>query len=237
MIIEFGSFRHRVSSAGASIDRSSVLDAFGFAYAITETWTIDFRLIGTTQQDLDAEIRALERAYAQTVYSIKLLKPDLSQTAHAITLGSTYGPLRVVKPPSYARYQNGEYVTYRTGQIVVEGLVKLESNPFRIIEFAETLEISGGGETYGLLQPNVGLAVRQRTRTNEKCVATQSGRVVHLGARGDIPPPLWPGSLSGPARIRKEPATRRGNDLYGFPTSYTYQFESAYLLNGEPTVI
>lgn len=237
MIIEFGSYRHRVSSAGASIDRSSVLDAFGFAYAITETWTIDFRLIGTTQQDLDAEIRALEAAYAKEAYSIKLLKPDLSLTAHAIQSGSTIGPLRVVKPPSYARYQNGEYVTYRTGQIVVEGLVKLESNPYRIIEFAETIEISGGGETFGLLQPNVGPAVRQRTRTMEKCQATQSGRIVHLGARGGIPPAMWPSEQIAPVRVRLEPPTRRGNTLYGFPTSYTYQFESAYLLNGEPTVI
>lgn len=237
MIIVYGGYSHRASSAGASIERRAELDNFGLVWALTETWTIDFRLIGTTQSELDTEIALLEAAYRQEAYSLKLLKPDGSPTQHQIALGSTIGPLKVVKPPSYARYQNGEYVTYRTGQIVVEAMVRLSDNPFRVIDFQESIEISGGGETYGLLQPNVGLATKQRTRTNEKCSATQSGRIVHLGTRGPIPPPIWPGDQIGPVQIRKETATRRGNTLYGFPTSYTYQFESAYRLDGEPTII
>ncbi len=239
MVVEFGTFRHRINSAGIKIERSVVNDHREVAYFATERWTIDFREINTTTdpKSLDALITAIEVAYSSPKTSAKLLHDDLTATAHVLGPAGLIGGVRVVKPPSYARYQNGEYVSYRTGEIIIEATKVLDNNPLRIIEFSESIEIDGGGPESGLLQPNVGLAVVQQTRTNLKCTATQSGRIVYLGGRGPIPAPLWPSALMRPVRERLETPRNVNGQFWGFPATYTYQFESPTRLSGAPTSI
>jgi len=239
VILEFGSFRHRVNGAGLSIERSTVPDYRELPYFATERWTIDFMLVNTTTdpKSLDTLITAIENAYKNSQSSARLLHDDLTPTRHVLLAQDLVGGVRVVKPPSYARYQNGEYVSYRTGQIVLEATVRLDNNPLRVIEFTERIDIEGGGPEFALLQPNVGPAVRQQTRTNLKCTASQSGRIVYLGTAGPAPPPIWPDALIRPVRRSPETPRNIGGQNYGYPLSYSYQFESPTLLTGGPTII
>lgn len=237
MIVEFGTGRTRpIHENGCRFDLSAVLDGRGELYAKLLKISIDFRLIGTSPTALDSQITGLETFYAGTQDSFRLLHDNgTTPTAHSWAAGTTFGGFRVSKPPSYLRFQNAEYVAYRTGQIELEALIKLFDDNSRILEFSETLEYEGGGEIYGHLIPNEGLATKQRTREKALWLGTQSGRITHQGEYGAIPRPIFPGALIAKPKLRAESARRIGSSLVGYPTSYSYSFESATPLAGTPT--
>ena len=240
MILEVGSFQHRINSAGVTFNRTAILDFRELPYLATDRWVVEFRLINDTPdpKELDAKIAQIEAVYAAGQFSsARLLHDDGTPTDHVILGANTIGGVRVVKPPSYMRFQNGEYVSYRTGTVEIEATVKLDNNPFRVIEFDESIEIDGGGPEFVMLQPNVGPAIRQQTRTQLKSTATQAGTITHLGAYGVIPPPIWPGAQMRPVRVRKTTPRNIGGDFYSFQQSYSYEFESEVRLTGSPTVI
>jgi len=239
VIFKFGNYSHRVDSTGTQFECTPIMDFRQEAWALTYRWPIEFRLInaGQSSKDMDSAITTLENAYKQTATSAALLHDDGTPTVHSLSASNTIGGIRVVKPPSYMKYQNGEYVTYRTGSIVLEAMVKLTDDAYRIIDFSESIDMEGGGPEFAHLQPNVGFAVKQQTRTATKFIATQSGRIVHLGAYGPVPPPLWPSAQMRPVKLRAESPKYVGDVAHSFPTSYTYQFEAPAWMAGEPTRI
>jgi hypothetical protein len=238
VIFQFGTYQHRINSAGLQVDRQPILDHRQEAYLVTERWTVDFREINTGQSsaDLDAQIAALEEAYSQTAAIAQLLHDDGTPTVHNLQASNTLGGIRVVKPPSYMRFQNGEYVSYRTGNLILEATIKLTEDVDRVIEHTWSLDMDGGGPVDAHLQPNVGPAVKQRVRTMEKFTATYSGRIVHLGTYGPIPPTIWPQAQIRRVKPRIESPKLIVGTAYGFPTNYTYQYESAVPLTGIPAI-
>lgn len=224
---------HRINSAGVAISSSLVKDFRSQDYLRKEQWTIEFRLInaGTSAADLDAGIAEINGWYAGEYDAIALLHDDLSSTAHAINSGTgLIGKIRTTSPPSYARWQNGEYVSYRTGSVTVEALSSVGPAAGRIIEFSQRIEFSGGGAETAFLQPNVGLPVGQTTRTNTPFNATQSGRIVHWDGYGALPAPIWPLAMNAAPKVSIENPTYNGPAAYNYPQSYTYTFQSATAL-------
>jgi hypothetical protein len=236
----FGSGNIRpVGENGCTFDSSPLFDQAGLLYGSLLKISIDFRLIKQTDNSIDELIEDIEAFYRGSQNIFALLYDDHTMTAHAYGDGTpipTFGNIRVTKPPSYMRYQNGEHVSYRTGTVELEAVLRLiPDDPFHVLEFSESIDLEGGGPVFGHLQPNEGLAVKQRLRTNELWRGTQSGRIVHLRDYGSIPRPIWPGALVGRPKLRAETPRRVGTEYIGFPTSYTYTYESATPLNGEPT--
>jgi len=227
-----GAAYHRINSAGLAIDVATINDDRGVPYLKRVTWNISFQLINTTTdpKSLDAEIATLEGWYDQEWDSVSLRHDDGAATAHEIGTGIV-GKVRTTKPPSYARWQNGEYVSYRTGNVAIEGLVEIGSLVGRVTESSARIEFSGGGPEFAFLQPNEGLPVKQQTRTNTPFRATQSGRITHYDGYGAIPGPIWPSDLVAAPTTSLEPPKRSGTTRYDFPTTYSYQFASATALN------
>lgn len=231
MILQLGTGgsaeQHRINSAGLAIERSNVVDDCGIPYLDRITWNISFQLINpdADPHSLDAEIAAIEAMYAQEWDEVSLLHDDEVASAHVIT--GVVGNIRTIKPPSYARWQNGEYVSYRTGNVVIEGLVPIGDLSARITELSERIEFSGGGAEYAFLQPNTGAPVKQQTRTATPFRATQSGRIVYYSGYGAIPSPLWPDDLVAAPSVALEQPKKIGSTEFDFPKTYTYQFASA----------
>lgn len=226
-----GAQQHRINSAGLAIDTATINDDRGVPYLSRVTWNITFMLANTTTdpKSLDAMIATLESWYAQEWDQVSLRHDDGTATSHAIATGLV-GKVRTTKPPSYARWQNGEYVSYRTGNVVIEGLVAIGSLTGAVTEFSERIEFSGGGPEYAFLQPNVGPPVKQQTRTATPFRATQSGRITYFDGYGAIPSPIWADHLVTSPTVSLEPPKRSGNTQYDFPKTYSYQFASATAL-------
>ena len=226
-----GSYLHRINSAGLAIDVQPIADQYGIPYQLKTTWTINFRLINTTTdpKSLDAEIAGIRAAYAKQWTSIYLLHDDLASTDHSISSGLV-GEIRTIKGPSYARYQNGEYVSYRTGDVTIEAITTIGTLTGRVVEHTYNIEFSGGGAEYAFLQPNVGLPIKQQTRTNTPFRATQSGRIVHYDAYGTLPTPIWPSDLLEAPKVSLGNPQEIGTTKFNFPQTYSYTFASATAL-------
>lgn len=222
--------QHRINSAGLAIEKAVINDDRGIPYLERVTWNISYQLRNpdTDPKSLDSLINQIQFMYSQEYEEVSLRHDDGTATAHII-LGAI-GKVRTIKPPSYARWQNGEYVSYRTGNVVIEGLVPIGDLTNRVTELSERIEFSGGGPEYAFLQPNTGLPIKQQTRTNTPFRATQSGRITYYGGYGAIPGPIWPGALVGAPVVSLEPSKRLGTVRYDFPKTYSYQFASATAL-------
>jgi hypothetical protein len=228
-----GAKLHRVNSAGVAISSSLVSDYRSQAYLRKVQWTIEFRLInsGTSAVDLDAGIAEINGWYAAEYDAIALLHDNSATTAHSISSATgLIGKIRTTSPPSYARWQNGEYVSYRTGSVTVEAMESVGPEAGRIIEFSQRIDFSGGGAEVAYLQPNVGFPTGQTTRTNTPFNATQSGRIVHWDGYGSLPAPIWPAALIAAPKVTLENPTYNGAAAFNYPQSYTYTFQSASAL-------
>jgi len=229
--VDTGHFLHRVNSAGLAIDVQPIVDQYGVPYQLKTTWNISFRLINTTTdpKSLDTEIAGIRAAYAKSWPSIYLLHDDMASTDHSISTGLV-GEIQTIKGPSYARWQNGEYVSYRTGDVTIEATTTIGTLTGRVVEHQYNIEFSGGGAEFAFLQPNVGLSVKQQTRTDVTFRATQSGRIVHYDGYGTLPAPIWPGDLlEAPKRSLGNPQYV-GATAFNFPQTYSYTFASATAL-------
>ena len=233
MIFAFGNDERPVFENGATFDKTAVLDGKGVPYAHNLKISINFMLRDADQESLTEQIADLESFWSGTKDSFSMKLDDGTPTAHTYT--ESIGGFRVTKPPSYMKYQNGEYVSYRTGNIEIEAMLPFgDLQTYSILEFSETLDIEGGGPQFGHLEPNEGLPVKQRLKEATLYRATQSGRIVYWGDYGPIPWPIFPDAQTGNPKIRGEGAKRVGNALYGFAQSYSYQFEANYPLYGTP---
>lgn len=208
-----------------------VVDQFGIPYQLKTTWTINFRLINTTTdpKTLDAEIAGIRAAYAKEWDGVYLLHDDMATTDHSIA-ANLVGTIRAVRGPSYARYQNGEYVSYRTGDVTLEATTAIGTLTGRVVEHTYNIEFSGGGPEFAHLQPNTGLPIKQQTRTNTPFRATQSGRIVHYTAYGAIPAPIWPDDLTEAGKRSLGNPQVIGTTEFNFPQTYSYAFASATAL-------
>lgn len=242
MIFEFGNYQHRVGSAGVEFSQENVLDAKGIPYMVRHQWKINWRIVRTqtmTDAQFDIAISNLEAAYEQPVTRARLLRPNGSPTWHRLEPPILIGDIRVIQPPSYRRYQNGEYVTYRTGDVIIEAFTrKWDDGDNPVISFTETVSIQDGGPMAVMLQPTTGRAIRQRGIQNQFCTAEQSGSIVYAArypAKVDLPPPLFPRALAAPLKHSyRHP--RRVNDAYiEYPVDYSYRFEWPTTLDALPT--
>lgn len=236
MILQFGNVKRPIYENGITIDRSGLVDGKGELYAHQIRLGVSVRLLPKEDNSIDQQIQAIESLYDQTADSFAILYDDETPTAHVFPRPGKVlsGGVRLSKPLSYLKFQNGEHVSYRTAGFELECIELVQAFADKIIEFSESLDTDGGGPIFGHLQPNEGLATKQQLRTNELWKATQSGRIVHLGRYGIVPPPIFPGALIGRPQIRRETPRRIANSYIGFPTSYTYRFENATPLNGVP---
>lgn len=241
MFLKFGNYTHPINNAGVSIDSTPLMDASGEIYAHDEKWTVDFRLPNTTTdpKNLDTAVNSLIAAYAQDQASAYILHPDGTNTVHKLDSSNIRGGVRVIKPPSFLKYQNGEMVTYRTGRLQIAGTKFRAQDALTVVDFKETIDITQPGSKYEALTPNTGPSIIQRTATGVPATCTQSGTITYFGTYGNPPAPVFSIPMAEPPRIQYSSPTKVGSGatagFHGFPVSYTYRWVWPQALNALPT--
>ena len=243
MRFKFGSTTFRQNAAGISFDATSELDGAGVEWLRTQRWRIELRLIKETGGDtLDQQITQINNTISGVTNEAKLLHDDGTDTAHVMTAAvGLIGGVRVVKPPSYPRFQRGEHVTFRTAVFEIEGVFARFTSALDVIDLQETIQQVAAGPRLVTLDRNVGAAVQQTTRTMSRSRLVQSGIIRFAAAYGPIPGPKFGAGQLGPAEIRKIPPRVIGSGAVkatvGHALQYSYTFEAAASLSANPSTL
>lgn len=196
LLVKYGSYTHPVSSTGLTFSTEIRENEQGLPVAIDYTVNLEGKLLNPTAnpRDLDHLIATLEAAYSVRGQDFGIIHKDGRPTRAYWRSQDTISGIRA---NFYAapNYQGAEYVTYRTFQLRVQFSL-IPGVAVNYIKFTETLQISGGGPTFDVLEVPFGIGVRHRTRTHSKCTATQSGSAVARFNLPQIPPPIWPHALA-----------------------------------------
>jgi hypothetical protein len=189
---------------------------------------------GGVQSTMTAMIAAVEAAFAQNFQDIRLLQPDGKASSHQLLNKDTLGGVMVVQPPSYPSAQGAEHVTYRTCTVALEGTVLVNSGS-ALTEFSEEVTFQGGGPRFGHLEPIAGTPVKQLLKQNTIYRAKQTGRATGILGYPPIPDPIWPAAMVEAPIIVKVAPKRIGNSFTEFTISWSYDYESATPLFGNPS--
>lgn len=241
MQLQIGNYRHRINEAGLSISHRVKETKSGLPYLVEVNWGVSGKLRNSSgnSRHLDATMQALERAYSQQGADIALLHNDGRRSHHAILNSNTIGGIRA-QVLNYPTTKGAEYCTYRSYEIQLSALMRVQGAP-TFIEFDEQITISGGGGRWGVKEVNNGPGVRQMLRTHSKCTATQSGRITQLGRYPDAPPPIWPFALDTEhPDINRLPPVALGSARFGTlglaecSIQYSWTFSWTHRLAGSP---
>lgn len=178
--LTYGSYSHPLSEAACSIRRQSEFTDAGVAYAVRESWTIQGRIDADSTGAITTAINNLESAYAKQNQNIALSFDDGTSTAHGINVNNTVDGIRVQLQPSYPTGEGAEYANFRTYNLAVEALVKLNAAHDELLFWEQTIETSGGHPRDVLVETFNSVPVRQRVAESTIYFVTQSGRAVGL---------------------------------------------------------
>lgn len=247
MILKFGTYSHADGECKLSIQKDTVRAQSGIPVSTVVRWEIEGLLIPTagasdTVADLTTKILALEAAYKQIGVDALLLTAGGSATAHALRSAGSVGGVQVVKPPSFPSGEQAEYATYRRYTVGLEAEYLIGdgtgggngSEGADVMNWQETITISGGLPLYAWTRPIFGIPERQIARQHTTYTATQSGSAVGYSRLPDPPLPLWPAALVSRSVGNSSPQAK-GSGYVEYPISWTYQFESAEKLIGVAT--
>ena len=196
LLVKYGNYTHPASSTGLTFSTEIRENEQGLPIAVDYTVNLEGKILNPSAnpRDLDYQIATLEAAYSVRGQDFGIIHKDGRPTRAFWRNIDTIGGIRA---NFYAapNYRGGEYVTYRSFQLrVTFSLVPAATVNY--LKFTETIQISGGGPTFDVLEVPFGVGIRHRTRTHSKCTATQSGSAVARGRFPDVPPPIWPQALS-----------------------------------------
>ena len=237
MHVEFDGQEFDAFTVGVAIDRDYELDKWGRPWLEKQTWDLNIRIKNpdpASESALDTAIENMEDVFSGMVSDhvrIKHTGVAKNNTAHVIESGDHLGGVRLVKGPSYAKYQAGELASFRTARVRLEAYLPKYSSDLRIIDADEKISgRQGVGPAYAVLQPNTGRASIQQVRTHQHVNLTQTGFVTYAGKYGNIPGPVMTaGQLAHPEPVVSHPRIIGGGNgvasaYVSFRIDYTYLF-------------
>ncbi|MEM1225889.1 MAG: hypothetical protein AAGJ40_09330 [Planctomycetota bacterium] len=241
-LLVFGGNTLPFGVSAPSINRSYELDQWGVPWLEIQRWEIPIRLVKTSTSPIDTQIQNIETFFETPATSMHILDGSGAITAHQISTDEAIGDIRLVGGPSYAALTRGENVTVRNCTVTLEAVLPKYTDPLRLVEFNETTVPAEVGPTQGILQPNIGQAVIQQTRTAQHRIFVQSGTIRWAAAYGLKPAPRMPTEYLVelprvtvlPRRFIGPPGRRRE---VGPGLSYQYQFLAPASLIAAPTPV
>jgi len=238
MHVRYGNFNHETGGVNLSVSRDTVRDSGGIAISIRQSWNVSGDLIGTSQSDIDAKVAALTTAYNSDGHDIALVLDTGQDSSLALYSADCIGGTKVTKIPSFPSMRDAAYQTFLPFTLVVTGEQRIADRDALISSWNESITTSGGGSRYTLIETLTGRPIKQRTRRYTIYRATQSGQATGRDAYPTPPLPLWPAALmESPTVTRSAPTRRGGGDYQDFTISWSYRFESAVPLLGNPNTI
>lgn len=222
----YGSYPFNEFTTAAGWGRNKQFDVKGRASGATHSVTLRTVLQGATQSALTALINAFEAAMVDG-NTLTLYDNLSSATPHALTDCK-------VSSVSYPDGTGAEYANQRTIEVTFTAFKK-ESQLDNLLTFTENLTINGGGRRYWAYEnvtgaPVIGVAAEQTLyRTS------QSGSASAYNAYPTPPAPLFPAfHESANDSVSRSPAARTAAGDLIYNISWTYNFVSAELPEGDP---
>lgn len=215
----------------------------GSVISVRERWSWTCKIYNKTGNPKSTAgfLRELEQAYTRNGQDLVLEHSDGTPSYHALLSRDCIGGTRVVQLPVYPRGQGGEYVSFRTVSIAVEGIRPVLNGVSLYLAFQERITISGGGARWGCREVNRGPGQRQQLRTHSKCEATQTGSATLYVGEPEVPSPIWPQALVDqyPALDAVGPETISAGSIgdsafVNRSVTWSYSYEFPYRLFGEP---
>ncbi len=244
MFLKYGTYSHALNEAEVVIEREPASGGGGGTVALLkERWSISGELRGANQAAITAAINALQDAYSVNGQNLSLCFDDGSATAHVLTSNGTADGVQV-KRLSFPQGKGPEYSTHRTYQIVIEADIPVNEDQgagtdsgsgsggggsgseAATAEFSETLSFTGGGPRYKYLIVLNGPPQLQMVNQQTPYKVVQQGQAKGLFFRPFPPPPIWPAA----EHVDQRQISKVGKK----GISWTYTFESAAPLSGEP---
>lgn len=239
--LNYGSYQHDENECNVSINRQGLVADDGFVFAYTERWNITGILHGDgdSNADLNAEMAALEAAYA--IQGLNLVFTKGSDVMHSMISANSLSGTRVTTLPHFPASGNGELTTFRNYSLVVEadfalsnmnyslanGAFPTSNSEIILLKYEESIDATGtGGPKFGFLPTLTGKYQKQLLTQTSTVEVAQSGMAIGLGKRPLPASPLWPLDEHQERRIiRKPPARRRGGYQIEYPIHWSYTFE------------
>lgn len=231
--LRYGNHQHQPGEVEYARSRETQYTDDDQPMIVRDRWDLNGWLIGTSTTDIQNKLRTLVTAYGRHNQRIGLFD-DAGNMLIGLQPSETISGIKVTRPPSLPDNRNAAHVTFLPYAITVEGEIPIQGSANMVVEFNETLDFEGGGPLFGHVETIDTLPQKQRRRAATVYRAVQQGEAVGLFSRPVVPAPLWPSALVGFPRVRKGRPVRRGNALTLWPVSWSYVFESATPLFGEP---
>lgn len=240
MILKYGTYAHALAEAALVIRKQAVFNDAQVIRAVRERWDIDGLLQRADQPALTAAIHELLAAYSVQGQDAALYLDDgTTLTSHWLQSAAAIGGVRVLAIDC-PRGQGAEYSTFRAYHIALAAEFPSLGQDSSLVSWDETLNFTGGGERFILLQTLNGPAQRQLVADQTPYHATQTGRAVGYLAYPLPGLPIWPQAEHVDRRRIVRRAPRRsgpsGQRAYTeWEVTWSYEFESDGPLVGDPT--
>jgi hypothetical protein len=245
MYLKYGTYAHAAGECNLAISRRGDF-VHGMEKGYTERWDIRGRLqiadsgtLAGNQAAMTAAIAALQAAYSIQGQDLVFYTDGGTASIHALVSAQSLGGVRIVERPFFPVGRGAEYSTFRNYAIAAEA--SYVNTALGILDYRETINFSGGGPKFVLLETMTGYPQKQNTRQRTPFRVTQQGE-----ATGLLGYPIAPGPIS-PGDVHEDQTDIRmiGPDFFGpvgqraytgFKTTWTYQMESANPIVGQPSV-
>ena len=229
----YGNYQHQPGEVEYSISRQAIQTERLATYA--ERWTVQIqgRLEGESTSEVESKLKSLLVAYRKPNQAFVI---NIGSGASIVSLfpDKTINGVRVTVPPGLPSNRNASHVTYLDYTATVEAEIPIVEQLGALRSFSETLRFSGGGPRYKHLETIDTPPVKQLVKRFTTFTVTQSGRAVGLFRRPSRANPIWPSAVVDSGDYEIDSGKLIGDTLQDLTTSWTYRFESAFPLYGQP---
>lgn len=209
-------------------------DALPWRYI--DTLNCDGYLEGSSQADLTDKQRAMTVALMRPGGKLTLLRDDGADSATLLDNASSITGVVVTDGPNFPDADGPEYVTQRHFVFTAEAdYYARGTNALTLLDWQETISITGGGPLYVVRPALYGPPQRQKVYEQTPCQVVQSGYAVGLVRYPTPPPQLFPFALKMTPEVRETTPTKRGNGYTEYRIDWTYTFEWPLPLFAHPT--
>lgn len=224
-----------------SMSKSDEVNQGNLPYRRRVRWNLQGQLNGDSPSAIAAKMATLDSTFSVHFRDAVLTDND-GNILRALYTNQTLSGVRVTSGPDYPSDRNA-FNTYMPWSVSLEADYAIGPNgsqngvdPFFLISFSESLSFSGGGPVWVHVQLADVKPQKQMLYRHTPYRVTQSGSAVGRSAYPPVPPPLFPGSLTRSPSISRTTPRREGFKLEGYSVSWSYEFESAAPMVGNPTL-
>lgn len=239
MQLRLGTYYFPVNGTMVKTARRPVRGNDGVVYQFVDTVSVEGWLEGAGPAALSVAMNLLTLALATPFRDLVLQTDAGAATATALYTATSVTGCVCVSGPDFPEWAGPEYVTQRRFAFAVEADYTAPGiSPARIIDYQETVDVSGGGPLYVVLPALYGPPQRQLVYEQTPCVATQAGYAVGYAAYPLPPQPVWAFALRTPTpRVKRTSARKKGLARYReYRIDWNWDFEWTAPLVGVPNV-